>query len=235
MNKVTYDDLDIEIIPSKGTVKVCLVTVNNIKKYAEHLVRTVQDNSWILDVDKYARASFEKTVEDTTKKLVEVFNYVSDENEVGKEFGELLVSMGAAETLVKQFSHSSVPLSELWKPKLSGNEGFDFHTVCEVPLVNFGEAKFLSSSNPYRDALEQIARFVREEKHMRDAVYLEKLVNTKELDSMLNGEFGVVASFSVNAVNPQSVMINALEAVNDELIVEDLSNIYVIGVRYENS
>lgn len=214
-------------------VNACIVTIKDVRGYAELLIRLIQEDSWILDVDPYAKAAFERTVSDTTEKLVEIFNSVKDGNPVGKEFGELMVSIGSMRALEHNFSHSLIPLAELWKPKLSGNEGFDFHTVCKEPLINFGEAKYQSMGNPYRKALKQINDFLSKEKHKRDAIYLEKLVGVKELECMLDGRFGVVASFSVNAMNTKEVMDNAVKSIDQDLNVSGISNVYVVGVCYE--
>lgn len=101
-------------------------------------------------------------------------------------------------------------------------------------MINFGEAKFSSASTTHGDALTQARRFVSVDKHYRDRVHLEKLAPAKSIDNLDNEIFGVVAAFSLNAVNPLQVFKNALDSAKDLVSSTSISVVYLVGVSYED-
>lgn len=125
-------------------IHLCHVNISDLKKIAFELSASVMDSSWIMDMDEGARRSYKQTASDTASSLVEVFNAAIADDRVSGEFGELVVSMGSSRSLKVIFQHISLPIAELWKPQRKQNEGFDFHTVCDKNVINFGEAKFKS-------------------------------------------------------------------------------------------
>lgn len=221
-----------EVHSGNGKIKTCHVDVVDIKKIANELAKSVMDSSWITNMDKGARRAYERTVSDTANSLVAVFKETINEEKVNKEFGELMVSMGSARSLEKIFNHIALPISELWKPQVKQNEGFDFHTVCPNEVVNFGEAKFKSSKypSPYSNAANQANGFIEEEKHFRDRPHLINLVSSKSISNLDNDIYGVVISFSMNSKNPSDIYIKAIEKAKDIAIFEDVHHIYVVGV-----
>ncbi len=220
-----------------GSIRACKVTVSDIGKLAQELTKTVVDTSWMANLDKGARRSYERTVAETVDVLVNIFNAVSPSASatmIQEDFGELMVSMGAVRALCRVFTHYEVPLAELWKPQVKQNEGFDFHTVCERDQINFGEAKYSAKKSPHGIALDQISEFLTAEKHFRDRPHLEKLVSPSAIANLDNEEFGVVAAFSVNAVNPDVVLINAIAKAKALARVHKISQIYLVGVIRES-
>ncbi|MFZ5637638.1 MAG: hypothetical protein ACOY82_13745 [Pseudomonadota bacterium] len=218
---------------ANGSIRACKVTVSDIGKLAQELTKTVVDTSWMSSLDKGARRSYEKTVAETADVLVKIFNAVpvsGSTTAIQEDFGELMVSMGAARALCRVFSHSEVPLAELWKPQVKQNEGFDFHTVCELEKINFGEAKYSAKKSPHGIALDQISDFLTAEKHFRDRPHLEKLVSPSAIANLDNEEFGIVAAFSVNAVNPDVVLANAMAKAKALAGTHQISQIYLVGV-----
>ena len=157
-------------------IHLCHVNISDLEKIAFELSRSVMNSSWIMDMDEGARRSYQRTASDTAKSLVKVFNAVIDDDGVSGEFGELMVSMGSSRSLDVIFQHISLPISELWKPQKKQNEGFDFHTVCNKNIINFGEAKFKSppAASPVSDAANQANSFFAEDKHFRDRVSFGK-------------------------------------------------------------
>lgn len=220
-----------------GNIRACKVSVSDIGKLAGELTRTVIDTSWMTSLDKGARRAYERTVAETAELLVRIFNTTSlagPGSAIQGDFGELMVSMGAARALCQVFSHHEVPLAELWKPQIKQNEGFDFHTVCGSERVHFGEAKYSAKKSPHGIAIDQVAEFLAAEKHFRDRTHLEKLVSTVAIRNLDDDDFGVVAAFSVNAANPDTVLKNAIE--NAKILASNhkISQIYLVCVIHES-
>ena len=220
-----------------GSIRACKVTVSDVTKLAQELTKTVVDTSWMANLDKGSRRAYERTVSETAEVLVKIFNAVSlsgPATTIREDFGELMVSMGAARALCLVLGHCEVPLAELWKPQLKQNEGFDFHTVCGSEQINFGEAKYSAKKSPHGIAIDQISDFIAAEKHFRDRPNLEKLVSLSAIGNLDNEEFGVVAAFSVNAVNPDVVLNNAITRAKVLAATHKISQIYLIGVIHES-
>lgn len=227
-------------ISSTTNIFVCHVSISDLKKIATELSQTVTDHSWIISLDERARRAYETTAKKTAEKLVELFKTtLTADNKIAGEFGELMVSMGSSKALEIVFGHRCLPIAELWKPKLSQNEGFDFHTVCPEEIINFGEAKFSSSSSasPYGSAGagSQANTFIKGNKHLMDNIHLGSLAGEKAALNLDGDLFGVVLAFSLNAQKPLAVFENAL---NDSQTYEHLKkakSIYIVGVSYETT
>lgn len=216
---------------SGANIRLCFVEVQNLNAFATALIKLVLDKTWMTSLDDTARRSFDKTVTKTAAKLVATFQNTAAANSVGADFGEIMVSIGSARALENLFQHLRIPLAELWKPKLSQNGGFDFHTVCTSQLINFGEAKYSSSSNSYTSAIDQASEFIDDEKHLADGIYLEKIVNKSSISMLNNDDFGVVAAFSVNAKNLNLILANAVAAAQKVMGSKKISKFYLVGVR----
>lgn len=222
---------------------VCYTTINDLSKIAKELSKVVMDKSWVMDIDPGARRAYEKTVAETAESLIGIFeNKLLVKSKVSEDFGEIMVSMGSARALEVIFGHVAVPLAELWKPQLKGNEGFDFHTICSDQLLNFGEAKFSSSKNPYGGksgnhdgAGGQADGFIEQDKHFRDRPHLVNLVDKQVIDNLDMEVFGVVLAFSMNAKNVLDVLGNAVEKALSYIHLKKAQNIYIVGVSYVSS
>lgn len=223
-------------------VSICHARISDLKKLAEQLSNKVLDDSWIMDLDPGSRLTYQQTVEETAEILVQTIKSSAD-NGVSGDFGEIMVSMGASRALEAIFSHISLPLAELWKPKAKGNEGFDFHTICPKKLINFGEAKFSSSSNPYggttgdsTGAGGQADGFIGKDKHHRDRPLLAEVgAEEAAIENLKNKNFGVVLAFSMNAKTPLSVFKNALEKSLSYEHIKKAQNIYIVGVSHDST
>lgn len=217
-------------------IHLCHVNISDLEKIALELSRSVMNSSWIMDMDEGARRSYQRTASDTAHSLVEVFNAAIDDNSVSGEFGELMVSMGSSRSLEIIFQHISLPISELWKPQRKQNEGFDFHTVCNKKVINFGEAKFksLPATSPVSDAADQANSFFSEDKHFRDRVHLVNLVHDDAISNLDKGLCGMVIAFSMNAINPLTVYKNAISKVESLSFFDKIDNVYVVGVSHGN-
>jgi len=222
-----------QVVDSPGlqNVKLCFVEITNLTAFAAVITRGVLDKSWMTSLDPIAQLSYDMTVTETANKLVGIFQATSATGTLGGDFGELMVSMGSAYALEKIFSHLRIPIAELWKPKLSGNEGFDFHTTCPADLVNFGEAKYSSNTNPYTLAISQAEDFIDNQKHFRDAIHLEHLASPNCVKNLIGKQFGMVAAFSIQGKNPDVIFANAAKSVAALAAKNKVKSIYLVGVK----
>jgi hypothetical protein len=227
----------VEVISHENIKKfrLCHVVVSDILKIAEELSSTVLDTSWMTNLDEGTRRSYRYTASQTAESLVKVFSEVSKSIKteavgVGAEFGELMVSIGSAKALESIFSHQIIPVAELWKPQVKGNEGFDFHTVSGDKVVNFGEAKFSTLSTPHGNAIGQIRRFIDEEKTIRDRNHLVNFVSKEAIQNLDDEKFGVVVAFSMNVKTPLTAFNNALISVKEKFALGEVDCAYIVGV-----
>ena len=121
---------------SQQNIKLCFVTVKNLNEFASRITELVLDSSWMTALDKGTRRAYETTVDETAQVLVDTFKRTTASGTIGAEFGEVMVSIGSARALKEIFEHISIPIAELWKPQVKQNEGFDFHTVCNLSLIH---------------------------------------------------------------------------------------------------
>ena len=217
---------------SDCNIKICFIKVNEVAKIAEELTQTVLDTSWMMSLDKGTKRSYSRTVEQTTKELLKIFNEAQLNDSINEQFGELMVSIGSAKGLDLLFEHTVLPLAELWKPQCKQNEGFDFHTVCLDKLINFGEAKFSNVGTKYTKAIDQANDFLSEEKHFRDRVHLINLTDQDSISQLDDDKYGVIAAFSIIAKNPIRILENALKSVLEKIDTNMVSNIYLVGVEH---
>ena len=216
-----------------GTIQCCKVTVKDVKIMAAALTERVLDTSWISTLDRGTALQYRATVGQTGEVLKGIFTDALSNSQVKENFGELMVSMGAARSLGLLFHHIELPLAELWKSRIKQNDGFDFHTTCAGELIHFGEAKFSSTGSPYTEAILQVSDFLLNDKHHRDRAYLRDMVGKKSLDSLEDEKFGIVAAFSINAKNEALIMKNAVNKAIAFAKNHDVSSIFVIGVVNE--
>lgn len=219
-----YQESDPKII-------ACIVNVDNVDFIANELVKSVLDTSWILSLDSGTQRSYTYTAKETAEALVSIFKKVSEKNDLGDEFGELMVSIGSSRALSQIFKHISLPIAELWKPQIKQNEGFDFHTTCPSNFINFGEAKFSSSTNPHGNAINQAVSFISQEKHFRDRVHLINLCSPNAITNLDNNDYGLIAAFSINSDNCERIMDNAIKTVRALDILNNVKFVYLVGVK----
>lgn len=214
-------------------ILICHVNVSDVAQMATHLAADVLDTSWIMSLDPRSQRAYRKTVADTAAHLASLFRKAADAGTVGSEFGELMVSMGASKALEVVFSHTALPISELWKAQVSGNEGFDFHTICPARVIHFGEAKYSANSNPYSDAAEQAEHFLEEEKHLRDTPHLINLV-PDGMDELDRDAWGVVIAFSLDAQRPLNVLRHAVERAQELARINNSRAVVIVGVSHDD-
>lgn len=226
------DHFDVSAV-SLGTAYVCRVSIHDLSKLALELTKLVVDTSWMLDLDAGTQRAYKQTVNETAKLLVEIFTALDPSGAISDDFGEVMVSLGSARALEMVFSHKTIPLAELWKPQLKQNEGFDFHTECKTPLINFGESKYSAKKSPYGLALDQIDAFITATKHLRDRVHLVNICSKDSIASLDSDQFGVVAAFSLNALDQTKVLSNARDKAIALAKKHGIQQVFIVGVSYE--
>lgn len=215
-----------------SNLRVCQVNVANIEALAASIVSTVIDNSWMADLDSLTRKGYEAAVSLTAPLLVALVNDVASSGSLTEDFGEIMVSVGSSRALSTIYGHVSLPISELWKPKKRNNEGFDFHTVCPMELVNFGEAKYSGYSSPHGMAISQICGFLKNKKHLMDVHYLGTLCSPASMSRLDLDEFGIIAAFSLNGINPGVILSNAAKAAKKLATSHEVEQVLLVGVTH---
>lgn len=208
---------------------ISFIEINDVNTCAQDLLVEISNTAWINDLNPVAKMSYEDTAKETILKLVEIFKSV--DNKVTKDFGEFMISMGSGHCLKEKHDHDVLPLSELWKEKLSNNHGFDFHTLSPDLKFSFGEAKYVSTGNSYTSAAEQVHRFSREGKDKRDAVHLINFCNLIAIDNLSNGRKGYVIAFSINSVDHENILKNSLGNDDIKSLTKRCDDLYIIGVK----
>lgn len=225
-------EVDISNIAPNSTCAVHLmhVQIKDIKERAEEMINTILSRSWINDLPSAIdRVSYEARANRTIEKLAnDVFKKIS--TPISDEFGEYVVSMSAQDSLEIQMHHQKVPLAELFKEKISGNPGFDFHTESQTNFIAFGEAKYSANDNPYTRALSQIIEFIGLRKDIMELTDLRNFVSGTAIDNAMSGQKAYVAAFSINSLNRDLVYKNVLKSEYLKGLLE-YPEVYLIGVE----
>lgn len=214
-------------VPFNGQIHVIQIEIDDITGRAKEMINDILDTSWIQKLNPINRISYNASAKRTIDKLVnKIFQKIDDE--MTEEFGEYVISMSAQDTLAETHGHTKIPLAELFKEKVSGNPGFDFHTESTGAIICFGEAKYSSQTSPYSDALVQIASFIDLEKDTIELANLQNFVTSQASHNAVNGKRAYIAAFSINAKLSSTIFKNALKP----KFLSPLSNcqeLYLIG------
>lgn len=233
--KIIYaQSLDIEtannILPCP--VHQFVLQIDDHQAYALDMVKEISDNSWIANMNIIAKASYEACVQRTATELVNTFKLQSINSKLSKEFGEFMISMSAIACLVEKLSHQKIPLAELWKEKLTGNPGFDFHTEAPANILAFGEAKYRTNTNAYGVAAKQVVEFIEMKKDFGDCIHLQNFV----IDAVnrLVGERirSFTLAFSMESEEYSTIFENALQNKDIQTIAKNSQELYLVGVKH---
>lgn len=203
--------------------------VNDTKQKAQEIMVNILDKSWLKELDnEIDYNSFLTRSEETINILTKILKEVG--NEIGAEFGEFLVSSVAQSTLEENYQHTKFPLAEIWKEKVKGNPGFDFHTISNEEILFYGEAKFNMEYNAYPKAISQICKFINKRKDIMELTDLRKLnsrVNEKHLSKKAKG---FVAAFSVHN-NFENIFQTIQNNENVKKYLKKYPELYFIGIE----
>ncbi|WP_430735504.1 hypothetical protein [Halodesulfovibrio aestuarii] len=207
------------------------VRLSEINEQAVEMINVVSDTSWLNELDVIDRLSFEARAQKTIEKLViDIFQKVN--NQATEEFGEYLISHTASRILATHLNHTTIPLAEILKEKVTGNPGFDFHTESHTGYVAFGEAKYSGKKNPYQDALGQIVDFITKQKDLMELRTLKPFVSDLAISNAANNAKAYIAAFSVNAQSPDTIFGNALASSFTKQLSPQ-KELYLIGVEID--
>jgi hypothetical protein len=207
----------------------CLhVIIKDFKPIVSEIETHISDTSWINKLDEISKKTFRANAEKTIEKIVnEVITKVS--SNVNTDIGEYIVSYSAQHALEVQFSHRKIPLAELLKEKISGNPGFDFHTISTANYLIFGEAKFSMDSTPRAEALNQIEVFLNNRDN-GELLWLQPFLDEITKANVINDEKGYAAAFSFNADNILTIFNNALTSAPINAITKH-KELYLIAIE----
>ncbi len=231
LNCYKVDNKSYRLAPN-ADIYVIHVLIDDLSEQVSEMISIIMNKSWISKLSPVDKISLESRAKRTITKLVdEIFKKVT--NTITTDFGEYLVSMSAQTALETSLTHHRVPLAELFKEKVTGNPGFDFHTESHTTLVAFGEAKFSGDDSPYSNALSQICKFISLEKDVAELTDLCKFVSEKAISSAMENNKAYIAAFSLNAAKPDRIFENILSSDYIKPILK-YSELYLIGVEIDD-
>ncbi len=214
---------------SSGNVFLVHVKIEDHKERAKEMIDSIRDTSWITKLNVIGERAYSARSEPTINKIVnDVLSNVGDT--VSSDLGEYLISDSAQVVLCNEYNHTKLPLAELWKEKLTGNPGFDFHTESPTQYIIFGEAKYSSIDNPHTTAVSQIIEFISAKKDEMDLVHLQNFASKNAVDNCNNLYKGFAAAFSINGIRYDQIFSTVLKS---DLLDELLSypEVYLIGIE----
>jgi hypothetical protein len=215
----------------KNNVTFIGVRIQDIESYANKMKFQILDTSWIAQMSPLNQQSYSARANETIKSLVNnVLNEVK--NSVTAEFGEILISMSAQDALSITQDHHILPLSELWKTRVRGNDSFDFHTETKECYIVFGEAKYQTNKTSYNTALKQVVRFINLRKDDMDLADLMNLVTakTKSTFETYGALKSYAAAFSVKNLNNKKLIKQIKENKFFKQLMRQYK-LYLIGIE----
>lgn len=221
-------------IKTSKSGNTCLVStlhvkISDVSERAKEMIDIISNTSWINQLEVADQVSYTARAERTIKKLAnEIFTKVS--SPMSTQFGEYMVSMTAQDALEENAEHIKLPLAELFKEKVLGNPGFDFHTETATTYLAFGEAKYSGRKTPYERAIIQINSFVQLRKDQAELTDLQRFCSKQAIDNALNGMKAYVAAFSINVKNVNRTFSKLLVSEEISPLLE-YPELYLIGVE----
>lgn len=182
------------------------------------------DKSWI---NIYKKDVIRESVKERANKTIEAINKklkLCEDDNIVSEAGEYIVSILGKQALSKNLNYIELPLAELWKEKVTGNPGFDFHSESTENKLIFGEAKYQCGKNAYNSSLTQINKFIITKKDLSEIVDLDNLVSDSAIINFKNNKKGYAASFSSTKIKDEDLIENILinQSFLDLLIYDEL-------------
>lgn len=207
----------------------CLhIKIKDFKPIVKEFETYITDTSWINSLDEISKKVFKVNAEKTIDKIVNdiIAGITTSLNE---DIGEFIVSYSAQLALEIEHSHQRIPLAELLKEKITGNPGFDFHTISTNSYLVFGEAKFSLNSTPRAKALDQIEKFIGDRDNA-ELKWLEPFLDSTTKANIIKDEKGYTAAFSFNGGNIITILNNALLSAPIAEIIKH-KELYLIAVE----
>ena len=189
---------------------------SDLKTTINDIICSLNNLSWIETFDKeYIKKSFKIRASRTAEHLSNKLNNFA-QDKVTTDIGETVVSELSRLAIVNELEYRDIPLAELFKQKISGNHGFDFFSETLSQFIVFGEAKYVSNSNGYGRALEQIERFIIEERDTSDLNDIDRFVSDSSLNNHTKNGKAFACAFSATSIKSETLIDNIL---NREIIL----------------
>lgn len=187
---------------------------SDLKATINDIICSLNNLSWIETFDKeYIKKSFKIRASKTAEHLSNKLNNFS-QDKVTTDIGETVVSELSRLAIVNELEYRDIPLAELFKQKISGNHGFDFFSETLSQFIVFGEAKYVSNSNGYGRALEQIERFIIEERDTSDLNDIDKFVSDSSLSNHTKNDKAFACAFSATSIKSETLIEHILKNAN---------------------
>ena len=181
----------------------------------KYIYSEIFNKAWI---NKYEKSIIRKSIEERCNRTIEKINEKlkrCEDDKISSEAGEYIISILGKKALTEDLNYINIPLAELWKEKVTGNPGFDFHSESIENKIIFGEAKYVCGKNAYNSALSQIKAFIEVKKDLLEMANLYDLVSNLASDNFENGKKGYAAAFSSTKITTRELIKNILD--NDSL------------------
>lgn len=183
---------------------------SDLKTTINDIICSLNNLSWIETFDKeYIKKSFKIRASRTAEHLSNKLNNFA-QDKVTTDIGETVVSELSRLAIVNELEYRDIPLAELFKQKISGNHGFDFFSETLSQFIVFGEAKYVSNSNGYGRALEQIERFIIEERDTSDLNDIDRFVSDSSLNNHTKNDKAFACAFSATSIKSETLIDNIL-------------------------
>lgn len=232
MKSIIIDDNDLVHNQKINSPKInCIhVQVNNFLDIIDEFETYISNTTWIDDLDEIAQLTFKANVKKTIEKVVNnIIAKVKTSSKLSEDIGEYLVSYSAQKSLEINYKHTLIPLAELIKEKVSGNPGFDYHSISQNNIIVFGEAKFSVENTPRTRALSQIIDFI-DDRDNAELLWLKPFLNKHVLKNIVDSKKGYAAAFSYNNIDINKTFENAINAEELKTLVNH-EEIYLIAVE----
>ncbi len=216
-------------IKENVTLRYIEVLVDDLEFEVYKLLLYLNDLTWInsLEID-WLKASFASRCKKTAEKISEEIKAV-EKNSLAEEAGEYIVSTQSIYSVQHELHHKALPLLELIKEQVKGNPGFDFITINNTILM-FGESKYRSNNNGYGAALEQIERFINDNKDLEELANIDKFITKINIDEFMNDHKGYIAGFSLHTNDEEKLIKNIIDNPHFKILCNYEEAIF-IGVK----
>ena len=183
---------------------------SDLKTTINDIICSLNKLSRIENFDKeYIKKSIKIRASRTAEHLSNKLNNFA-QDKVTTDIGETVVSELSRLAIVNELEYRDIPLAELFKQKISGNHGFDFFSETLSQFIVFGEAKYVSNSNGYGRALEQIERFIIEERDTSDLNDIDRFVSDSSLNNHTKNDKAFACAFSATSIKSETLIDNIL-------------------------
>jgi hypothetical protein len=204
------------------------IKIKDFRPIVEEFEKSISDTTWINKLDEISQITFRATSKKTIDKIVnDIIAKIA--SNVNTDIGEFIVSYAAQQALEIEHSHKLIPLAELLKEKVTGNPGFDFHSVSTNSYLIFGEAKFSLDSTPRARALNQIVDFIGD-RDSSELLWLLPFLDDATKQNITDNKKGYTAAFSHNNDNIVNTLNNALDSKPIMEIIK-YNELYLIAVE----